>query len=69
MDLQQAKEKLQKFGQEHVLKYYDELTEAEKQDLLKQIDETDFAILENCKNLGKRFLKLKKGTVSSLTQV
>ena len=53
MDLQSAKEKLQKFGQEHVLKYYDELSEAEKQDLLTQIEETDFAVLENCKNLGK----------------
>lgn len=53
MDLQSAREKLAKFGQEHVLKYYDELTEAEQEDLLNQIDETDFAVLENCKNLGK----------------
>ena len=53
MDLIQAKEKLEKFGQQHVLKYYDELTEAEQKDLLQQIDETDFAVLENCKNLGK----------------
>ena len=53
MNFQEAKEKLEKFGQEHVLKYYDELTETEKQDLIKQIDETDFAVLENCKNLGK----------------
>ena len=53
MNFQEAKEKLEKFGQEHVLKYYDELTEAEKQDLIQQIDETDFAVLENCKNLGK----------------
>ena len=53
MNFQEAKEKLEKFGQEHVLKYYDELTETEKQDLIQQIDETDFAVLENCKNLGK----------------
>ena len=53
MDLQSAKAKLQQYGQEHVLKYYDELTEAEQKDLLTQIDETDFAVLENCKNLGK----------------
>ncbi|WP_029233544.1 UTP--glucose-1-phosphate uridylyltransferase [Butyrivibrio sp. VCB2006] len=53
MDLLQAKEKLAKYGQEHVLKYYDELSEAEQKDLLNQIEETDFAVLENCKNLGK----------------
>ena len=53
MDFLQAKEKLEKFGQQHVLKYYDELTEAEQKELLQQIDETDFAVLENCKNLGK----------------
>ena len=53
MDFLQAKEKLEKFGQQHVLKYYDELTEAEQKELLQQIEETDFAVLENCKNLGK----------------
>ncbi len=53
MNFEEAKEKLAKFGQEHVLKYYDELTDAEKQELLKQIDETDFAVVENSKNLGK----------------
>ncbi len=53
MNLQEAKEKLAKYGQEHVLKYYDELTESEKAEFLQQIDETDFAVLANCKNLGK----------------
>lgn len=53
MNLEEAKKKLETFGQEHVLKYYDELTDAEKQELLTQIDETDFSVLENCKNLGK----------------
>ena len=53
MNLEEAKKKLETFGQEHVLKYYDELSETEKKDLLTQIDETDFAVLENCKNLGK----------------
>ncbi|MBE5836629.1 UTP--glucose-1-phosphate uridylyltransferase [Butyrivibrio sp.] len=53
MNFEEAKKKLEQFGQEHVLKYYDELSEAEKKELLQQIDETDFAVLENCKNLGK----------------
>ena len=53
MNLEEAKKKLETFGQEHVLKYYDELSDTEKQELLTQIDETDFSVLENCKNLGK----------------
>jgi UDP-N-acetylglucosamine/UDP-N-acetylgalactosamine diphosphorylase len=53
MNLEEAKKKLEQFGQLHVLKYFDELSEAEKAELLQQIDETDFVVLENCKNLGK----------------
>ncbi|MCR5671936.1 MAG: UTP--glucose-1-phosphate uridylyltransferase [Butyrivibrio sp.] len=53
MDFQAAKEKLEKYGQLHVLKYYDELSDSEKKELLQQIEDTDFAVLANCKNLGK----------------
>jgi UDP-N-acetylglucosamine/UDP-N-acetylgalactosamine diphosphorylase len=53
MNLEQAKEKLAKYGQEHVLKYYDELSEESKKALLQQIDETDFAVLSKCSELGK----------------
>ena len=48
MTLEQAKAKLEKYGQMHVLKYYDELSEAEKQMLLEQIEDTDMSILEAC---------------------
>jgi len=37
---------LTKIGQEHVLKYYDELSDAQKEALLKQIEETDFSVLK-----------------------
>ncbi len=53
MTLQQAKEKLEKFGQLHVLKYYDELSDSEKAELLAQIEDTDFSVVDNCRNLGK----------------
>jgi UDP-N-acetylglucosamine/UDP-N-acetylgalactosamine diphosphorylase len=53
MTLEEAKVKLEKFGQLHVLKYYEELSDEEKNELLAQIDDTDFTVLENCKNLGK----------------
>lgn len=53
MNLEQAKEKLNKYGQEHVLRYYDELSDESKKSLLQQIDETDFSVLSKCSELGK----------------
>ena len=37
--------KLTEYGQEHVLKYFDELSENQKADLLSQIESTDMSIL------------------------
>lgn len=37
--------KLSEYGQEHVLKYFDELSESQKADLLSQIESTDMSIL------------------------
>lgn len=50
MTLEQAKGKLAKYGQEHVLKYYGELSDKEKQALLDQIEATDMSILDACKH-------------------
>ncbi|MBQ4536203.1 MAG: UDPGP type 1 family protein [Lachnospiraceae bacterium] len=50
MTLEQAKAKLAEYGQEHVLKYYEELSETEKKALLEQIEATDMSILETCKH-------------------
>ncbi len=50
MTLEQAKEKLVKYGQEHVLKYYEELTEQERQALLEQIEATDMSLFEACRH-------------------
>ena len=44
MTFENAKEKLNTFGQEHVLQYFDTLSETEKEALLQQIDETDFSV-------------------------
>lgn len=46
--LEQAKEKLIKYGQEHVLKYYDELSDSQKEALLDQIEATDMSMLDAC---------------------
>ncbi len=37
--------KLSEYGQEHVLRYFDELSESQKADLLSQIESTDMSIL------------------------
>lgn len=63
MNLTEAKEKLEKYGQEHVLKYYDELSEAQKEALLEQIAATDMSILDSCRH---REELAKKGVISPL---
>ena len=50
MEYQKAYEKLEKYGQLHVLKYYDDLSGYEKEELLKQIGETDFGVLKQCEH-------------------
>ncbi|MBO5474267.1 MAG: UTP--glucose-1-phosphate uridylyltransferase [Lachnospiraceae bacterium] len=51
MGYQEAYDKLEKYGQLHVLKYYEELNEQEREKLLAQIEQTDFEVLSLC---GKR---------------
>lgn len=63
MNLQEAKDKLRQFGQEQVLKYYEELSEDEKEVLLKQIEDTDFSILDAVKD-GKK--EPQKGVITPL---
>ncbi len=42
----EAIRKLEKYGQEHVLQFFDELGKEEQDSLLLQIEETDFSVLE-----------------------
>jgi UDP-N-acetylglucosamine/UDP-N-acetylgalactosamine diphosphorylase len=46
MTYQDAYSKLEKYGQLHVLKYYDELNEEQKAQLLQQVEDTDFSVLQ-----------------------
>ena len=50
MNFDQAKEKLHRAGQEHVLAYYEELTKEQKELLLSQIEDTDFGVLASVKD-------------------
>ena len=52
MNYQDAYRKLEEYGQQHVLKYYEELNDEEKADLLRQIEETDFSIVKYLEHKG-----------------
>lgn len=64
MLLNEAKAKLEKYNQEHILKYFDGLTEDEKATLLEQIEETDFDVVSIDKH-GEG--TNDKGVISPLT--
>lgn len=63
MTYQEAYDKLAAFGQTHVLKYYDSLSEGEREELLAQIDATDFAVTLGLAHRGEE----KKGRVTPLS--
>lgn len=49
MGYQEAYDKLANYGQQHVLQYYEELGRQEQEQLLLQIEQTDFDVLSLCK--------------------
>ena len=53
MTYQEAYRKLEEYGQEHVLKYYEELSEEDRAELLQQIEETDFSIVKYVEHKGE----------------
>ena len=58
---------LKKYGQEHILAYYDELNNTEKAELLSQIEMTDFSVLENLKDENN--ISSKRGKFEPLDAV
>ena len=62
MNYSEALQKLENCGQEHLLKYYEELSDAEKNALLEQIELTDFTVIDQ----GKSGESIKKGVISPL---
>lgn len=47
MGINEARAKLNEYSQEHVLNFYEELSETEKENLLRQIEATDFEIIKH----------------------
>ena len=63
MNYQEAYAKLEAADQLHVLKYYEELSQSEKETLLSQVEATDFSVIEACK---REHLAVEKGEISPL---
>ena len=63
MTLECAKQKLQQYGQEHLLKYFDTLSETQKEALLQQIEETDFSVLNK---IGSNEEESSTGTITPI---
>ncbi len=66
MTFENAKTLLEKYNQEHLLDFYDELNKTEQSDLLTQIENIDFSLLENLK--PENTASAKKGKIEPLTK-
>lgn len=62
MTYQNALEKLEACNQQHLLQYFEELSESEKAELLEQIELTDFEVIEQ----GNNQKNVEKGVISPL---
>lgn len=63
MTLTEAKTKLSQYGQEHLLKYFDTLDKSQQQEILSQISDTDFSVLNQ---IGKHEKISGSGTISPI---
>lgn len=63
MKFEEALKKVREYGQEHVLAFYEELSETEKAGLLGQIEQTDFSVLAKA---GEGEKELKRGVITPI---
>lgn len=62
-------EKLKKYGQSHLLKYYDRLSVEEKENLLQNIINTDFEQIQNLYNSIKDNNKNKEDKIEAIEYI
>lgn len=67
MTLQEAREKLSGAGQEHLLQYYDELTEEQRRSLLAQIENLDLDLLKFVREDNRQTAKGKLEPLGAVT--
>lgn len=63
------KEKLEKYGQEHLLDFYNELTDLEKENLLNQLDNIDFELLSDLYESTKQAEEFKDDIIEPMPYV
>ena len=63
MNLEEARQKLEKYNQGHLLKYYSTLPEAEQAVLLQQISKTDLSVVTR---IGKKEAAKKESSISPI---
>ena len=68
-ELQKVKEKLKKYHQEHLLMKYDEKTEEEKKELLNQIENIDFDLMNELYEQATKPVDLKKDLIEPIEHV
>lgn len=68
-ELKKVKEKLKKYHQEHLLMKYDEKTEDEKRELLNQIENIDFDLMNELYEQATKPVDLKKDLIEPIEHV
>ena len=64
--LDEIKSKLKKHGQEHLLLFYDKMNDSQKEELLNQIENIDFDLMDELYESTKRPLDLGNITVEPI---
>ena len=67
--LDEMKEKLKKYGQEHLLMFYDKMEPEEQKELLNKIDSIDFDLMQNLYKNVKKSADFKKEVIEPVEYV
>ena len=65
-NIEEIKHKLKKYGQEHLLIFYDKLDEKKQNELLKQIDEIDFDLINSIYSRTRDILKQEDAKIEPI---
>ena len=65
-NIEEIKHKLKKYGQEHLLFFYDKLDEKKQNELLKQIDEIDFDLINSIYSRTRDILKQEDAKIEPI---
>ena len=67
--LKEAQEKLKKYGQEHLLMFYDSMDEKGKKELLNQIENIDFDLMQNLYKKARKRVDFEDAVIEPVDYV